>query len=93
MRYHNEVRAVLKSKRGLGNDKTAQQFADGHRIYHNFCGPHTGLPNGITPAQAAGIDLNLGHNKVSMITRKFHLIAAKKGLFDNCNNGSIDRAS
>lgn len=31
-RYHNEVRAVLKSKRGLGNDKSAQRFADGQRI-------------------------------------------------------------
>jgi transposase-like protein len=53
-RYHNEVRAVLKSKRGLGNDKSAQEFVDGQRIYHNFCRPHTGLPNGIKPAQAAG---------------------------------------
>jgi hypothetical protein len=26
----------------------------------------------------------------SMITRKFHLVAAKKGSFDNCNNGYID---
>jgi transposase-like protein len=26
--YHNEVRAILKSKRGLGNDKSAQEFAD-----------------------------------------------------------------
>jgi transposase-like protein len=63
-RYHNEVRAVLKSKRGLGNDKSAQDFADGQRICHNFCRPHTGLPNSITPAQAAGIDLNLGNNKI-----------------------------
>jgi transposase-like protein len=69
-RYHNELRAALKSKRGLGNDKSVQQFADGHRIYHNFCRPHTGLPNSITPAQAAGIDLNLGNNKIKALIAK-----------------------
>jgi transposase-like protein len=69
-RYHNEVRAVLKTKRGLGNDKSAQEFADGQRIYHNFCRPHTGLRNGITPAQAAGIDLSLGENKIKALIEK-----------------------
>lgn len=63
-RYHNEVRAVIKAKRGLGNDKSAQEFADGYRIYHNFCRPHTGLRNKITPAEAAGINLNLGKNRI-----------------------------
>lgn len=63
-RYHNEVRAVIKSKRGLGNDKSAQEFADGYRIYHNYCRPHSGLSNNITPAEASGIDLNLGENKI-----------------------------
>jgi putative transposase len=69
-RYHNEVRTVLKPKRGLGNDKSAQEFADGQRIYHNFLRPHTGLPNGITPAQAAGIDLKLGDNKIKALIEK-----------------------
>jgi transposase-like protein len=69
-RYHNEVRSILKSKRGLDNDKSGQQFADGHRIYHNFCRPHRGLPNGITPTQAAGIDLNLGNNKIKDLIEK-----------------------
>lgn len=63
-RYHNEVRSVIKSKRGLGNDKSAQEFADAYRIYHNFCRSHSGLPNKITPAEAAGINLNLGENKI-----------------------------
>lgn len=63
-RYHNEVRSVIKSKRGLGNDKSAQEFADTYRIYHNFCRPHSGLPDNITPAEASGIDLNLGKNKI-----------------------------
>lgn len=58
-RYHNEIRAVTKSKGGLGNDKSAQDFIDGYRIYHNYVRPHTGLPEQQTPAAAAKIDLNL----------------------------------
>jgi transposase-like protein len=63
-RYHNEFRSVIKSKRGLGNDKSAQEFADAYRVYHNFVRPHSGLPENITPAEASGIDLNLGKNKI-----------------------------
>lgn len=63
-RYHNEVRSVIKSKRGLGNDKSAQEFADANRIYHNYIRPHSGLPDKKTPAEAAGLDLNLGKNKI-----------------------------
>ncbi len=63
-RYNNEVRSVIKSKRGLGNDKSAQEFADGYRIYHNYCRPHSGLPDKKTPAEASGLDLNLGENKI-----------------------------
>ena len=87
-RYHNEVRTVLKPKRGLGNDKSAQEFADGQRIYHNFLRPHTGLPNGITPAQAAGIDLNLGENKIKtefLSPVMFPAIAGVKVLVDILN--------
>ena len=58
-RYHNEIRAVTKSKRGLGNDKSAQDFIDGYRIYHNYVRPHTGLPEQQTPAEASKIDLQL----------------------------------
>jgi transposase-like protein len=69
-RWHNEVREVTKTRRGLGNDQSAQVFADLKRIEHNFCRPHLGLPNGITPAEAAGIDLKLGDNKLkNLITR------------------------
>ena len=63
-RYHNEIREKLKAKRGLGNDESAQVFADGYRIYHNFARPHTGLPENITPAEATGINLGLGDNKI-----------------------------
>jgi hypothetical protein len=39
--------------------KSAQDFIDGYRIYHNYVRPHTGLPEQQTPAEAAKIDLNL----------------------------------
>jgi transposase-like protein/predicted nucleic acid-binding Zn finger protein/uncharacterized protein (DUF1778 family) len=58
-RYHNEVRENIKTRRGLGNDKSAETFLNGVRIRHNFVRPHTGLPNNMTPAEAAGIDLKL----------------------------------
>lgn len=68
-RYHNEMRAVIKSKRGLGNDKSAQQFADDYRVYHNYIRPHSGL-DGRTPAESTGIDLNLGDNKIMSLIQK-----------------------
>ena len=61
-RYHNEIRENLKTRRGLGNDESAQNFAELLKINHNFVKPHQGL-DGKTPAQAANIDLNLGNDK------------------------------
>lgn len=58
-RYHNELRSMIKARRGLGNDESTQKFVDGYRHYHNFVRPHTGLPNNVTPAEASGIDLKL----------------------------------
>jgi putative transposase len=69
-RYHNEIREKLKARRGLGNDESTQRFADGYRIYHNFVRPHTGLEDNITPAESAGIDLNLGHDKIKDLITK-----------------------
>ena len=60
-RYHNEIRAILKSRRGLGNEKSAQTIAELLRIHHNFVKKHMGL-DGKTPAEVAGIDLKLGKN-------------------------------
>ncbi len=69
-RYHNEIREKLKARRGLGNDESAKRFADLNRIYHNFVRPHTGLQDNITPAEASGIDLNLGHDKIKDLITK-----------------------
>lgn len=63
-RVNNEYREQLKSTRGLGNDESAQEWADGKRYVHNFCRPHSGLPGNKTPAEAAGLDLGLGENKI-----------------------------
>lgn len=69
-RYHNEIREKLKARRGLGNDESTQRFADAYRIYHNFVRPHTGLPDNITPAEASGIDLKLGNDKIRNLITK-----------------------
>ena len=68
-RYHNEIREKLKTKRGLGNDESAQRFADNYMTYHNYIREHTGL-DGSTPAQASGIDLDLGHDKIKDLITK-----------------------
>jgi transposase-like protein len=69
-RYHNEVREVTKTRRGLGNNQSAQTFVDLKRIHHNYCRPHSGLPGNTTPAQAAGIDLALGDDKLKSLIVK-----------------------
>lgn len=68
-RYHNEIRETLKARRGLGNDESAQRYADAYKDYHNFARPHSGL-NGMTPAEAAGIDLGLGHDRIKDLITK-----------------------
>ena len=42
-RYWNEFREIIKSKRGLDNEKSASEFADFYRIFHNFVRSHSGL--------------------------------------------------
>jgi transposase-like protein len=63
-RYHNEMREHLRTKRGLGNDQSAQVRADALRIWHNYVRPHSGLPGNVTPAEASGINLGLGKNRI-----------------------------
>jgi hypothetical protein len=38
------------------------QIIDGFKIYYNFIRPHQAL-NGLTPAEMANLNLNLGQNK------------------------------
>ena len=41
--YHNGIRERLKAIRGLGNDESAQNFAELHKIHHNYVRPRQGL--------------------------------------------------
>jgi len=61
-RYHGTVRERDKVMRGLKTERTAQIFHNGVKDYYNFIRPHQGL-KGKTPAEMAGIDLNLGENR------------------------------
>ena len=56
----NTLRLREKVTRGLKNDDSA--IISGLRLYHNFVRPHLGLPDQITPAEAAGIQIE-GANK------------------------------
>lgn len=60
-RYHNDFREFDKTRRGFKSDKCTQKWANGFRLYHNFI--HENSSIGTTPAQRAGINLNLGRNK------------------------------
>lgn len=82
-RYHNEVRSIIKARRGLGNDESAQKFVDAYRTYHNFVRPHAGLPNEMTPAEAAGLNLNLNEqNKLKDLIVKAAINNEKEKNFE-----------
>lgn len=66
-RLNGTFREKSKVQRGLYSDETAEEFMEASRVFYNFLRPHMAL-HGMTPAQAAGIDLNLGDNRwMSMI--------------------------
>jgi putative transposase len=54
--------------RGLDNAKSTQELVDAMRIHYNYIRPHQSLGNQ-TPAETAGINLNLGENKVENLMR------------------------
>ena len=55
--------------RGLDNAEAAQQLMDCQRIHYNFIRPNQAI-GGQTPAEVAGINLNLGENKVESLMRQ-----------------------
>jgi hypothetical protein len=61
LKERNKVMRALK--------KTVSPFLDGQRIYYDYLRPHTAL-DGRTPAEAAGIDLELKGNKWEAIIKK-----------------------
>jgi putative transposase len=68
-RLHGTIRQRNKVMRGLDDEETAQTMMDGMRIYYNFIRPHQAL-NGKTPAEEAGINLNLEGNKWNSLIKK-----------------------
>ena len=61
-RLNQTYRDRDKTQRGLDSGRTAQEMSDAIRIAYNFTRPHMAL-KGKTPAEAAGLDLNLGQNR------------------------------
>jgi hypothetical protein len=49
--------------------KPDSPIIEGQRMYYNHIRPHQGL-NGKTPAQAAGLELDLGTNKWESLIKK-----------------------
>ncbi len=61
-RYHGEIKDRTKTQRGHENKDTSEIVLNGIKDYHNFIRPHSAL-GGKTPAEVAGINLNLGEKK------------------------------
>jgi hypothetical protein len=66
--------AVVELKEGMTKVMRALRTLesatlDGQRIYYNHIRPHQAL-NGKTPAQAAGLELDLGTNKWESLIKK-----------------------
>lgn len=68
-RLNGTIRERTKVMRGLDNDDTAQRMMQANQLYYNYLRPHTAL-NGKTPAEKAGIDLQLEGNKWESLIRK-----------------------
>jgi transposase-like protein len=65
-RYHGTFKERTKVMRAI--KKTDSSFIEGQRIYYNHIREHQALQK--TPAQAAGLDLNLGTNKWESLIKK-----------------------
>jgi transposase-like protein len=66
-RLHGTIREREKVKRGMQTKATAQQIIEAIRINYNFLREHSSLKK--TPAENAGIKLQLGENKMQNLIR------------------------
>lgn len=66
-RYHGTFKERSKTMRAIKKPDSA--FIEGQRIYYNYLRPHAAL-EGRTPADRAGIDLNLQGNKWEELIKK-----------------------
>ncbi len=65
-RLHGTLKDMLRARRGLDSTQKTEAMLDGWFVYYNFLRPHSAL-NGKTPAEAAGIKLNLPDRWESLI--------------------------
>ena len=68
-RLNGTVRDRETVMRGMDNAEAAQELIDAMRIHYNFLRPNQAI-GGQTPAEAAGINLNLGDNKTENLMRQ-----------------------
>jgi putative transposase len=61
-RLHGTMRDRTKVMRGFDSDATANDAMQGYQVFYNHIRPHQGL-EGLTPGQAANVDLPLGRNR------------------------------
>lgn len=67
-RYNGDIKDRIKIMRDFGSHHGAESFLNLKRIIHNFINPHQGL-KGSTPAEVAGIDIQLGRQKLLNLIR------------------------
>lgn len=65
-RLHGTMKDRLKPMRGLKHVDTGKAILDGMVVNYNFLRPHSAL-KGKTPAQAAGLNLDLQHGWKDLI--------------------------
>lgn len=66
-RLNGTFREREKVMRGMDHRESAQKLIDAYRIHYNFIRGHSGI--GKTPAEQAGIKLELGQNKIQNLIR------------------------
>ena len=62
-KYNQDIGDQIKTKRGFGSFSGAEEFLNLRHVVKNFVNPHMSL-NGRTPAEAAGINLMLGRQRL-----------------------------
>jgi transposase-like protein len=71
-RLNGVFRDREKVMRGMDHKESAQKTIDAFRIHYNFVREHSSIKK--TPAEQAGIKLELGQNKIESLIR----LASKK---------------
>jgi len=65
-KYNQDIKDQIITKRHFGSFEGAEEFLNLSHVVKNFVNPHQSL-KGRTPAEAAGINLRLGKNKLKSL--------------------------